>query len=334
MKVDIMKVDISEVIKNKNILPNFKQNLIGERSFCDKLQQDWVNVVSGGEGGGKSTLSLEEAVLFNPNFNPKEHGAWNLKQFIELSRKYRKEPHTIIFLDEAANLFLSKESAAKSNIILVKLFISNRSFQHHYILNIPSIFWLEKYIREFRIRSLNYVWIDWKNIEDRWFAFYSKQQYLNILMDSKKARLYTVNPTAFVRMYRPNFVEKYVGLQGDLWDRYIECKEKFQVDLLDEAYEECLKLEEAKKIGFNDNLNPNEFFVWLWSHFNVQNSFTMKFSKMNVAAEAMIERDTASILVDNCVRDGFIYKIDRYSYMVTDKGKNVLLGKPDVVDSS
>jgi len=129
-----MKVDINEVISNKDILPNFKQNLIGERNFCDRLQQDWVNVVSGGEGGGKSTLSLEEAVLFNPNFNPKEHGAWNLKQFIELSRKYRKEPHTIIFLDEAANLFLSKESAAKSNIILVKLFISNRSFQHHYIL--------------------------------------------------------------------------------------------------------------------------------------------------------------------------------------------------------
>jgi|GEM_PF-2488560 len=317
-----MQKEVRDLLEDKGYMSKLKRNLAQIKDFCSKFEQDWVFVTSGYEGTGKSTLTLQEALLVNEDFRPRKHGAWNIKDYIQLCLKYRKKPFTPLFLDEAVKMFLSKESQLKHNIILVKIFVSNRSFQHFNFLNIPNFFWLEKYIREFRIRSLNYTFFDWKDPNIRYFAYYSKKRYMRILMDAKKARVFILDPEVFIKKYKPNFLDTFKPLPKDceLWKEYIQCKEQFQVDLLQEALEEVMKWEERGKIGFNENTDLEEFLRFLCSKYRLLGTNWLKFKIEEVARETMTRTETIQDLVFALKAEDYIRNISRSRYALTEKG--------------
>ena len=316
---------VEEILNDSNYLKVLKQNLQGIKGLCRRYSQDWVFVTSGYEGSGKSTLTLQEALLLNPKFKPKRNGAWNIKDFILLNKKFRKSPGEIVFLDESARMFLSKESAQKTNILLVKIFISNRSFGLFHFLNIPNFFWLERYLREFRIRSLNYTFFDWTRPDRRLFAFYTKRDYTKILMD-KRARFFIIDAERFRHTFRPSFIEEFAKINEDdpFWQEYTEAKESFQVDLLDEALEEAMKLEDKGKMGFHDKMPAEEFVKWLSAHYRIYRSALLKFNADIVCRDWHIMQNVFYDKLHEAVDLGYLVRLSKTRYRLTEKGLKLL----------
>lgn len=318
-----MKID--EILSNEDYLKTLKKNLQGIKEVTQKYKQDWVFVTSGYEGTGKSTLTLQEALILNKNFSPSRNCAWTIKDFILLNKKFMKSPGEVIFLDESSSMFLSKESSQKTNIILVKIFISNRSFRLFHFLNIPNFYWLEKYIREFRIRSLSYTFFDWTNPDRRMFAFYTKRDYTRILLD-KRARVYVIDSDLFLSKYKPSFVEEFSHIDESepFWKEYMEGKEGFQEDLLDEALEEAIKLEERKKIGFNEKMSAEEFLKWLASHYRIYRSALLKFNTDEVTKNWHIKDEVFIDKLHELEDLGYLVRIAKTRYKLTEKGLQIV----------
>jgi len=316
---------IKEILEDKNYLKYTKKNLDGIKEFCERFKQDWVFVTSGYEGSGKSTLTLQEATYLNEKFYPSRNGAWNIKDFILLNKKFRKQRGEVIFLDESARMFLGKESAQKANILLVKIFISNRSFGLFHFLNIPNPFYLERYLREFRIRTLNYTFFDYTNPERRLFAFYTKKDYTKILLD-KRARYYIIDSERFTKAFKPSFFEEFKQIDEDekFWQDYMKCKERFQVDMLDEALAEAIKLEENRKLGFHEGMNPEEFLKFLASEYRLWRSALLKFNTEEVARRWMIKTEVFEDLLHVLRSEGYLERLSKTRYRLTEKGLRVI----------
>lgn len=307
-------------LEDPKYLRTLKKNLVGIDGICREFKQDWPIVISGGEGSGKSTLGLLISFILNPKkFNIKKQMAWTLVDFIKLSQKYRHDPYKVVFFDEAVRLCFSREFMQKANIILVKLFISNRSFQHFYLINIPNFFYLEKYLREWRIKTLTLTYIDWIRPNVRYFSFYSKKRYRAILMNPK-ARTAIIDPDMFMKRHKPNFVEQFKELQGKVWDEYMKQKERFQDELLRESIEEAIKLEEKRKLGFHDKMNSDDLFVWLSANFRWGRTKFMNFTIEEAAKKAIVAKKLMNDLVNRLIEEGYFYARGRRTYEIKDKG--------------
>lgn len=308
----------------ENYLKSFKANWNGIKTHCKDFNVDWVFVNGGIEGYGKSTWGIIKAFFLDPKFNFKKQNCNNLSQYVKITRKFRKEPFKVIIFDEAVRAFFSREFAYKSNVILVKLFISNRSFRHYHILNIPSVFYLDRYLREWRIKNFDYIYIEEKqDPNSRMAAFYSKINYIKILKNEARSRFYMILPELFLRYYEPDFVEKFNKLPENIWEEMYEPeKEKIQDELLEEAYQEALKLEERKKLGFHEKMKPEDFFRWLGSRF--REGFKLRFTVEKVARTAVTRTETINYLIGLCNDLGYMNKTAGNEWILTQKGLEIL----------
>lgn len=115
---------------------------------------DHFIVNSGSEGLGKTTLSIQQACVLDPN--------WNLSKLLYkplqlLDKIEESKPGECLILDEG-NLFLfSREAMSGGNKIMVKLFALFRQKNLIIIINVPNFFTLDSYVRDHRTRTLNWI---------------------------------------------------------------------------------------------------------------------------------------------------------------------------------
>ena len=120
----------------------------------NEMDADHFIVVSGGEGTGKSTLSIQLASVIDPTFCV-DRICFTMLDFIQGVRKAKKGQAFI--LDEG-NLFLfSRDAQSLDNKMMVKLFALMRQRNLCVIINVPNFWTLETYVRDFRVNTLFYL---------------------------------------------------------------------------------------------------------------------------------------------------------------------------------
>lgn len=110
---------------------------------------DNVLAIDGDEGSGKSTLALQLARDLDPGFRPQDV----IYDFQDLESTFSVTARRRVYLvDEGVNLVFSRDFASYGNKQLVKLLMQARQLNCTLIFVIPNFWWLDKYLREHRVR--------------------------------------------------------------------------------------------------------------------------------------------------------------------------------------
>lgn len=128
---------------------------------CDEIKKnvtqrdrDWVCVVDGEEGSGKSVLAMQLAKHLNPNFSINDI-CFNSDQFIDRVKKAPK--FQAIVMDEAFSSANTRACLSEVNRAMIGLATEMRQRNLYIIIVIPSFFDLDKYFALWRCRCLFHV---------------------------------------------------------------------------------------------------------------------------------------------------------------------------------
>ena len=150
---------------------------------CDKIRtavidkdRDYVMVIDGEEGSGKSVLAQQIARKLDPKFNI-DNVCFNADQFIERLKKAPK--YSCIVLDEAFSSANSRSALTEVNRSLIGVATEMRQQNLFVIIVIPSFFDLDKYFALWRCRSLFHVYFNRNGSRGSYIIFpKNKKKYL------------------------------------------------------------------------------------------------------------------------------------------------------------
>lgn len=152
-------------------------------------------IYDGQERGGKSTTMSHDALFIDPTiYKNIKRVAFNIKQVEEAIEDAKKSgPGSVVVIDEAANVLLSKDGRSKFVVQLEKLLMMNGKYNIIYLLAIPSLFDLTPYIRIHRADCLIHVVVrdEWDDDKQRFeivrgrFNAYSHSQMVRMQMKAE-----------------------------------------------------------------------------------------------------------------------------------------------------
>lgn len=151
------------------------------RPKIEKKDFDWVWIVDGSEGSGKSVLAMQLGKIVDPSLTidricmtPNEF----TKAIIKAKRK-----QCVIF-DEAFTGLSSRAALSEINRLLVSLMMEMRQKNLFVIIVMPTFFLLDRYVALFRARGLFHVYLkDGKR--GRWVYFNSSKKKLLYIKGKK-----------------------------------------------------------------------------------------------------------------------------------------------------
>ncbi len=186
----------------KRLQANLDQvkKLINEKDF------DWLHVVEGYEGNGKSTLAIQICKYVDPSFSA-HRIVFTPDQFTMLLKKIKKG--SAVLIDEGGLMLFSRNSMQGDNINLIQHLTTIRAKNLFICICTPTITIVDKYVREHRIRSMTRV------VRRGCFYFYSRKRILQIYQDPKTKEI--IYP-------KPNFIEGFPKLGGADWREYTKKK--------------------------------------------------------------------------------------------------------------
>jgi len=191
--------------------------------------RDWVLIVDGSEGSGKSVLAMQIGAVLDDNFC--------LSKITFTASQFRKavvgaKKGECIIFDEAFRGLSSRSSLSEVNRMMVTLMMEMRQKNLFVIIVMPTFFMLDKYAALFRAKGLFHVYTN-KGKRGFWTFFNkSKKKVLYIL--GKKLYNYS-NPKS---TFKGRFLEKYT-VNEELYrkakkdslgklDKKVEVKDVFQ----------------------------------------------------------------------------------------------------------
>ncbi len=150
--------------------------------------QDRIYVVTGREGLGKSTLTMQLAYCVDQNLSLDNivFTANQLEKRIKESKK-----NTAIIFDESFSGLSSKGAISKENKRLVRLLMMCRQRNLFIFIVLPSFFLLEKYVGIFRSTALFNVLVSRKNFKLRYYKVYNYRQKKELYIRGKNMMDYS-----------------------------------------------------------------------------------------------------------------------------------------------
>lgn len=180
-----------------HIEDRLKANL--DKSVVDALEKkdkDFVMVIDGIEGGGKSTLAFQIGRYVDPTLDL-SRVVFDAESFREAVLKAKKGQ--CIIYDEAFTGFSSRSALSGINRALVSLAMQMRQQNLFIIIVLPTIFLLDKYIALFRAKVLIHVYEN-KGIRGYFRVYPSKLKKL-LIMNGAKTFSYKVRTGFKGRFY-------------------------------------------------------------------------------------------------------------------------------------
>jgi len=201
----------------KGIIIDFLQEYVESVKSHLKAKWDWVHVVDGMEGSGKSTFGLLIKAIYE--------GEWNLDRIIydarELVENMEKLPRkSCIMMDEIILTSYKRDASTAINKVLNKAFSIVRDRNLFFILILPSYFDLDKDLRK-RARYRTYCY--GKGTQRGWVIFY---QIVRTQWTKKDPFQNEIGEYIF-----PNIPKK-------IYDDYSQVKRKMLKDKLQEFQDE------------------------------------------------------------------------------------------------
>ncbi len=164
--------------------------------------RDWVCVIDGEEGSGKSVLAQQIAMFLDPNFTI-NNIVFNSDDFIKIIKDPKTKKGTAIVLDEAFAAANSRSSLSEVNRSMIGVATEMRQKNLFIIFCIPSFFDLDKYFALWRCRALFHVYFT--NEEDRRYVIFSKDQKKMLYLFGKKFYSYAKPQSNFPPFQFSNF---------------------------------------------------------------------------------------------------------------------------------
>jgi ABC-type cobalamin/Fe3+-siderophores transport system ATPase subunit len=184
---------------------------------CEWLRRnnrDMVVIVCGNEGAGKSTFALKICSMASPLFSANNvlYGYEEFANFLDTS-----PPNQSIQIDESGDFLLARESMAKERRDFLKRMMKVRSANHFLVFVISDLTLLEKYIKSFRASMLCKVVNKYDSKTGDAIRgiveIYSKKRMKHLPKDSASGSI-------LWHKVRPNIVERFGAVRGELWDKY------------------------------------------------------------------------------------------------------------------
>ncbi len=167
-------------VKDEYFIDNvIKEQLVNIKKEVIKKDRDFVLVIDGDEGSGKSVLAQQIAKKLDPKFDL-DNICFNADQFIKRLKESPK--YTCIVLDEAYNAASSRGSLTEVNRSMVGVATEMRQRNLFVIIVLPSFFDLDKYFALWRCKSLIHVYFAADGSRGRYIIFpktSKKYLYLN-----------------------------------------------------------------------------------------------------------------------------------------------------------
>jgi len=219
------------VEKTKMVVPD-REELKAESKIVDKYlytnlkklsefraqDNDMVLAYVGNEGTGKSTIALQTALTFNPDFSV-NNIAFTIDEFLMILQKAKQGD--IVIFDEAVMGLYSKDGQRNTTVEIEKLLTTYRWKNLLVILCIPDILMLTPYFRGRRVRGMvRTVLMKNRNTEELdkgFFKYYSPRKIKAIKRDLNTRR--TKWPV-------PNFEGRFYKMPDEhpLWKKYLQLK--------------------------------------------------------------------------------------------------------------
>ncbi|KKK92443.1 hypothetical protein LCGC14_2702870 [marine sediment metagenome] len=152
------------------------------KNAVTKRDRDYVMVIDGEEGSGKSVLAQQIAKSLDSRFNI-DNICFNADQFI--ARLKGSPKNSCIILDEAYSSANSRASLTEVNRSLIGVATEMRQRNLYVIIVIPSFFDLDKYFALWRCRSLIHVYFANDGSRGRYLLFPKTSKKYLYLMGKK-----------------------------------------------------------------------------------------------------------------------------------------------------
>lgn len=165
-----------------------------------KKDFDFLMVVDGYEGSGKSVLAQQIGFFLDPSlsldricFTPEEF----TRAVIDA------KPETCVIQDEAFGSLSSRQTLSMVNKTITSLLMQIRQKRLFIIIVLPSVFELDKYVAIHRSRALINVYLD--GLQRGQFAFYNQNKKRKLLLVGRKTYNYHATKPDFLGAFTNHY---------------------------------------------------------------------------------------------------------------------------------
>lgn len=229
----------------------------------EKKDFDWIWVVDGGEGTGKSQFSMGLCKLVDPTFN--------LDRVCMTPNEFTKaivnaKPRQAVLFDEGFTGLSSRQSLSEINRLIVSLIMEMRQKNLFVVIAMPTIFLLDRYVALFRARGLFHIYTK-DGRRGRWVYFNNKSKKL-LYIYGKKLFNYSKPKSRFRGRFTDHYVVNEMEYRKKKADALMKKSRqtkteifKHHRDLLFYILDRKLKIDQirisnlCKKVGWNISRN-------------------------------------------------------------------------------
>jgi ABC-type dipeptide/oligopeptide/nickel transport system ATPase component len=205
-----MKKSMKGGIKKMIVRPTEKTQFFMERNLAVALNSikrnvygkdsDYVMIVDGNEGAGKSVFAMQIGKFLDPSLSVKDihMNPEAFKKGIETAQK-----HKCVIYDEAYTGLSSRGSLSSVNRILVSKMMQMRQKNLFVIIVIPTIFLLDRYVTLFRSQVLFHIY---QKGDNRFWIGFNKTNKKKLFLAGRKTMSYKY---PFIYEFKGRFRGKY-----------------------------------------------------------------------------------------------------------------------------
>lgn len=166
-----------------------------------KKDRDFVAVIDGEEGVGKSVLAQQIAKYLDPEFNI-DKIVFDSDSFLKIIKDPKTKKGACIVLDEAMNAANARGSISQVNRAMQGVASEMRQKNLFILMLIPSFFDLDKYFALWRCRALFHVYFT--ENEDRNYVIFPKDSKKFLYLNGKKTYSYAKPKSPYPPFTFPN----------------------------------------------------------------------------------------------------------------------------------
>lgn len=156
---------------------------------------DFVTVVDGREGSGKSVLAMQYGAYLDPNFSL-DNIVFTAEDFIKKIKDPKIKKGACILLDEGFNAINSRASMSEINRSMGAIATEMRQKNLFIIIVLPSFFDLDKQFALHRASSLIHVYLK-DSVERGQYLIFPRSKKLYLYLNGKKTYNYSKPKSPF-----------------------------------------------------------------------------------------------------------------------------------------